>query len=264
MKPLIKKENLDKLHTLLPFILNAEGNEWFKSEVKKIILESQTNTDTPKDILHSYSELGDNYIIINPNAWLIDYDDIPDENVQIRLKADCFEMARHRLGRANHKHSPDFLEFCRYAHLQIEELVNYYFQKKYEDNLKEIKKDILKFNSMASGKIENADELCKIGILYKIWALNNKFGLGRESINIMSQLCYLRNDLSHRSSLSQKEDEQIIEEFERKNGSIRDIILSEQIITDKKIKTIFFRYQERWDDIIWVIIKLESKVMAEI
>ncbi len=165
-KPLVKKENLDRLLTLLAHLLKFKGNEWFKAEVKKIIRESDGASGTVQDTLHSYSEAGDHYLIINPRAWLIDYDDVPDEKVRTQLKVDCFEMARNRLGRGNHVHNPDFEEFCRHAHLQIEELVNYYYQKKFGFDNKGIVEDILTYNIWAKGKINHSTEFYKIGILF--------------------------------------------------------------------------------------------------
>jgi hypothetical protein len=263
-KPLVKKENLDRLLKLLPHLLKAEGNEWFKTEVKRIVRESEGSSVASQDTLHSYSEVGDHYLIITPNAWLIDYDEIPDEKVRTQLKVDCFEMARNRLGRGNHAHTPDFDEFCRHAHLQIEELVNYYYQKKFGKEIKDIIKSIIYYNAFAKGKIETCSKLGKIPILYKIWALNDKLGLGSESKNIMSQLCYVRNNLSHRSSLTNKEDEKLFDEFERKNGPIRDLILGGLAITDTNIQRILFTKRERWDDVVEVITKLKSKIVQEL
>lgn len=263
-KPLVKKENLDRLLALLPHLLKAEGNEWFRAAVKKIVRESEGETVVAKDTLHSYSEVGDHYLIINPNAWLIDYDDIPDEKVRTQLKVDCFEMARNRLGRGNHAHTPDFDEFCRYAHLQVEELVNYYYHKKFRNVIADMIKDVTTYNQGAIGKIETVKGLNQIGILYKIWALNDKLGLGGDSKNIMTQLCYLRNDLSHRSSMTIKQDERIFEDFERKNGPIRDLVFSESKITDTKIQRILFTKRERWDDVVAVITKLKSKIVQEL
>lgn len=260
-KPLVKKENLDRLLTLLPHLLKAEGNEWFKSEVKKIVRESEVEVKEGKDTLHVYSELGDQYLI-SPALLLIDYSDIPDKVVREKLNADCFEMARCRLGRGNHAHTPDFDEYCRHAHLQIEELINYYYQKKFDDNIEEIKKDILSFNKFALGKIESTKELSWVSFIYKMWAVINKFGLGKDAKNIMPKLAKLRNDLSHRTSLTKKKDEQIFEEYEKKNGLFRD--MDPSVAHPDEINLILFRKEARWDDVVAVITKLKDKIVQEL
>ena len=263
-KPLVKKENLERLLKLLSHLLKFKGNEWFKVEVKKILRESEVSLEEKRDTLHSYSEGGDHYLIINPNAWLIDYNDIPNEKIRTQLKIDCFEMARHRLGRVNHIHTPDFNEFCRYAQLQIEELLNYYYYEQFKSNLTAISKDIINYNAKATGKIENARELGQIGIIYKVWAFNNKFGLGRNSINIMLQLCYLRNNLSHRSSLANKNDEQILEDFEKKNGLIKDLSFNDLMKSDTTMQNLLFKKRQCWDEVVCVITKLKTTVVQQL
>lgn len=260
-KPLVKKENLDRLLTLLPHLLKAEGNEWFKAEVKKIVRESEMEVKEGNDTLHVYSELGDQYLI-SPGVLLIDYNDIPDKVVREKLNADCFEMARHRLGRGNHAHTPDFDEFCRHAHLQIEEMVNYYYQKKFGDDIKAIINDITNYNQKAHNAIKNATELSYIPYKYKMWALNDKLVFGWESKNIMMQICNLRNDLSHRTTLTKKQDDKILEEYENMHGLIRD--MPPNVFPDEKVQIIIFRKQKRWDDIIAVITKLKTKIVQEL
>lgn len=67
---------------------------------------------------------------------IIDYSYIEDEYVRCQLISDNREMLRYRYGTRNHK--IDFLEFCRYAHMQAEMLVNYYFDKQYKGDIEKI------------------------------------------------------------------------------------------------------------------------------
>ncbi len=80
----------------------------------------------------------------------------------------------------------------------------------------------------------------------------------------MTQLCYIRNNLSHRSTLTKKQDEKIFDDFEQKNGPVRDILLGERSITDTNIQRILFTKGERWDDIVAVITKLKSRIVQEL
>ena len=61
---------------------------------------------------------------IDSIASNIDYSFVKDELLQKRLISDWREMLRFRCRVRYHK--PDFYEFCRYANLQIEGLLNYY------------------------------------------------------------------------------------------------------------------------------------------
>lgn len=54
----------------------------------------------------------------------IDYSFVKDKILRMKLESDWREMLRYRCG--VRKHEPDFLEFCRFANLQAEGIVNYY------------------------------------------------------------------------------------------------------------------------------------------
>ncbi len=62
---------------------------------------------------------------------ILDYSFIEDESIRDQLISDNREMMRYRYGVRSHK--IDFDEFCRYAHLQAEMLVNVYLNIIYKD-----------------------------------------------------------------------------------------------------------------------------------
>jgi len=71
---------------------------------------------------------------IDEMATQIDYSFVKDDVLRLKLESDWREMLRYRCG--VRKHNPDFLEFCRYANLQAEGIINYYCYKKYETESK--------------------------------------------------------------------------------------------------------------------------------
>jgi hypothetical protein len=259
-KKLEKKENLEKLLKIMPLLMAGKGNGWFKTELEKMIIGNEKELSQEGETLHGYSEQNDHYLIINPKVLLIDYDDIPDEKVRDKLKLDCFEMARHRFGRGNHQHSPDFDEYCRYAHLQIENLINYYYYKKFSGDLNKIKRDIKLHNKYAESKIEKADEVGKIGFIYKQWALKNKLKIDSDTHNAALRVCYIRNDLSHRTTYSKLEYNKVLEDYQFQYGPINDITL----IKDDNIRTILYRKSQNWDDVSRAVENMKKKILSDL
>lgn len=120
-----------KLNDLLRFvkeIANFPGNEWFKSQlaetfnvnpIKKetgeftVLLGDSANLEEKVNLIRSYLAID----LQN----LIDYSGF-EEPSREQLFRDCVEMCRFEKGTPNHK--KNFGEFCRYAHLQAEEMIN--------------------------------------------------------------------------------------------------------------------------------------------
>lgn len=268
-KPLVKKENLDRLLMLLPHLLKAEGNEWFKAAVKKLVRESDGSSVAVQDTLHSYSEVGDYYLIINPHAWLIDYDDIPDEKVRTQLKVDCFEMARNRLGRGNHAHTPDFDEFCRYAQMQIEELLNYFYNKKFPNIISS--KEFIgkyypttekenergeKFLDSYKPKSDNSTKINQITFKHKSGAFFSYAKVSKNLAYTISKINSLRNKISHRSTSEAQNEDELINNFYKNNlnwkGKYKPF----------ELQVIEFRRDKNWEEVVSAIVEIKTKVTA--
>ncbi len=250
---MVEKKNLERLLQILPVLLETKGNEWFKEEISKLV----TN-----NTIHAYSESSKEYLIINPGVLLIDYREILDEKVRTQLTVDCYEMARHRLGRVNHK--PDFDEFCRYAHMQIEELINYFFFKNFIDheNVKifiesyctlmdkpKVNKKYIKAND-TSTSITHIDYSIKSNALISYLGIRNSF-----NINMINQV---RNKVAHRSSLSETDDNSELIKY-----------MNEQKI-DPNIKKPFlihiieFRRKQDWNIIITSIEEIKEAILNKL
>ena len=146
-----------------------------------------------------------------------DYSFICEESVRETLLVDFREMLRYQYGTRNHK--VDFPEFCRYATLQIEMLVNYYFERKYASDLAKIiqvikdgnttEKDgetICYFNPNPKTK-----DVADIGLKFKIQALQSQFAWQYSDISDLLNVVEVRNRQSHRSLRLEKDK---IQEYE--------------------------------------------------
>ena len=130
----------------------------------------------------------------------VDYSFITLPDVKAQLISDNREMMRFRYG--TRYHEIDFAEFCRYAHFQIEMLLNYYYDIAYKSDLNSITKDINKYNPDG---IYNKKTSSLGGIPYtvKLYAFKNKLKALKNGlwidVNLCKNLSTVRNELSHRS-----------------------------------------------------------------
>lgn len=135
------KKNLRYLLKFISNIIDKEGYEWFHDELanlisKKIIIEKDIDI---KLSAVTFKHIGSiNKYIENGLIPIIDYSVIPNKRVRFQLERDAIEMGKVRLG--NFSDSISFSNFCKYAHFQSEELINYYFQSKSDNNVEWVKK----------------------------------------------------------------------------------------------------------------------------
>jgi len=265
-KPLVKKENLEKILALLPHLMKEAGNEWFKAEVTKLVLENKNPSTLEKGTLHLFSENEGQYIMINPEVLLIDYDDIQDERVRTKLKADCFEMARHRLGRVNHE--PDFKEFCRYAQLQIENMINYYFAstsldivdiknkiKKYYDS-KRINDHGIEIPGSYDMAKDSATQIGEIHFKYKSRAFINEKSLSKYSF-VISKINASRNKLSHRSTFTELDEDRVLDEYQLRKGVINPKNLKG---VPFQIQVTVFEKEQNWNEVFDCLLVVKKSI----
>ena len=115
--------------TIQKIRLLSEQNADFKSEMQKLFgntVATTSVTSNEERITNIEKYLGlDYYVDTMPS--LIDYSFIKEPDVRVQLISDNREMLRFRYG--TRFHSIKFDEFCRYAQLQAEMLINYYYYK---------------------------------------------------------------------------------------------------------------------------------------
>ncbi len=202
-----EKENLQKLLRFLSEIIILPGNEWFKDELLKLVSSNDILGSSQIDKnLETKISLIQKYLSIDLSK-IIDYSGFEEPSKE-QLFRDCLEMGRFEKGTPNHK--IDFGEFCRYAHLQAEEMVNYFFNKRSNSNINEI--DHLIKDKVANYRPTRIPaEVHHINYTYKLLAFKSISSLNKKSVDILWFLNEFRNEQSHRNSLSTKsEDEDLI------------------------------------------------------
>lgn len=182
--------NIENLQKLLAFlknnIINRPENAWFVDELRKYIFSSSSQISGMDKIEHY---LGLDYKLDSSIA-VIDYGFIKNETLRDVFNADCREMLRYRYGTRGHK--IDFSEFCRYALMQVERLLNLYYSSK--GSLDEIKAYIKRFNPRAN--LSNDKSLESINLAFKLWAFCSEFDVSGLR-TILDRAREVRNLQSH-------------------------------------------------------------------
>ena len=177
----------------------AKTDPWLMGELRR---RFGGGNDEP--ILRVEKYLGLDYALDSAES-MIDYSFVTDKYIRNQLESDFREMLRYRYGVRSHK--IDFDEFCRYAHLQAEALVNYYYKTSCGDYYS-IKQRILKFNDKAKFSDEYTD-VESVSYAYKIKACISELfpstngvswfsNKGQLVFDTLSQVKDVRNSKSHR------------------------------------------------------------------
>ena len=174
----------------------AEQNPEFKQVMQKLFgdtVSAGSFSNYGKRIAHIEEYLGlDYYTDSMPSV--IDYSYIKESDVRAQLESDNREMLRFRYG--TRFHEIVFEEFCRYAQLQAEMLINYFYYSK-EPTVEKAIDHIKKYNNKV--KIESGLlTLTPIPFSTKLWAFCDEFQLkkAKESFDMVRDV---RNHQSHRS-----------------------------------------------------------------
>ena len=190
----------EKLQTVLnKVVLLCSQNPEFDSILRKRLGINATRTipiaENNDKINRIEKYLGLDYSVDAQNS-VIDYSYIKDEKVKNQLISDNREMMRFRYG--TRYHEIDFDEFCRFAHLQAEMLLNYYYVTTCNSDLNLIKDRIKKYNPNAD---ISKSKIPPNGINFnvKLWAFNKEYK-GRINFKLLDNLRKVRNGVSHRST----------------------------------------------------------------
>ncbi|GEM_PF-707820 len=198
------EQNKDNLRKLLRFldaeIIHKPENRWFVDELRSAlprgaVVESGACSSSVKKI-EKYLAL--DYKLDHAQAAL-DYSSIKDDYLRQCFEADCREMLRFRFGLRGH--CIDFGEFCRFAQIQAERLLNMYYSSK--GTLPEIKAYIKKYNEEAAW-IDNGKTLEDISYSVKLWAFTHEYKL-QSLFRTLDNVRKVRNTHSHGSTSSADE-----------------------------------------------------------
>ena len=255
-------------------------DEKLKAVIDKVLLLSNQNKEFDIELRKALSVpnlysnqicliekyLGLDYSIDSKES-IIDYSYIEDFDVKTTLISDNREMMRHRYGTRYHK--TDFGEFCRYAHLQAEMLINYYYDTIYNSNINKIKQHIEKINPKA--KIQEKTSIGEIPYTTKIWTFCKEHNL---DIDIYLNIKNARNALSHRDNANGfdiHEFQNTLKEKEFKlnpDGSIKWVNWKEQtfIKTDEynQYRFLIWHKSSPFDSVIAALSQLSNFIQRNI
>lgn len=211
------REQLNKLLAFIDELAKDKDNAWFVEELGK---RFRGDNDINK-ISKIECYLGLDYQLDTCQS-VIDYSFVKDDLIYNRLESDNREMMRYRFGVRSHK--IDFNEFCRFAHLQAEMLINYYYIVVCNDDFALAKQRVLQYNPKAKiyddyPKIENISYGYKLNAFVSEYWPNTKGNAGIYSVqgqkihDVLSYVKDIRNGQSHRGK--QNEDEEFVEQYEK-------------------------------------------------
>lgn len=185
------KSTIDKIVQL------SKQNPEFDAELRKRLnITSSAKSVYDEDrIVRIEKYLGLDFYV-DTKTSNVDYSFIKLPDVKAQLISDNREMMRFRYG--TRYHEIDFAEFCRYAHFQIEMLLNYYYDIANKSDLSSIIEQIKYYNPKAEG-VEKAKLLGAIPHNVKWWAFNNEHKINWDLREMCENLRKVRNELSHRS-----------------------------------------------------------------
>ena len=185
------KEQLNKLLMFIKSLVEEPGNEEFTNGLRKLLdIPIQSPGDATK-LLDIEKYLGLDYKLDStiPN---IDFSFVKEPFVRDQLFSDYREMLRYRYGVRSHK--VDFSEYCRYAMLQVEQLLNYYFQNKFDSN----EELITYINDNSFAKIDKFESIKAISLAIKLSAFSKN--VKRKHCESLDFAREVRNEQSHRST----------------------------------------------------------------
>ena len=180
------KEQLNKLLLFIKRLIEEPGNEEFVNGLRKLLTVPIHGSVDNAKISDIEKYLGLDYMLDSATPD-IDYLYINDNNVRNQLTSDYREMLRYRYGVRSHR--VDFAEFCRYAMLQIEQLINYYYQSKFKSN-DEIKEYI---NNRTKFIVEEVNSIQSLSLFLKLRAFLQE----RKDLQSLYLVRDIRNEQSH-------------------------------------------------------------------
>lgn len=191
--------------------LLSKQNPEFEAELRMVLgigVVPNNMHSSEKRIEHIEKYLGLDYYV-DKQPSLIDYSFVSEPEVRIQLISDNREMMRFRYG--TRYHSICFDEFCRYAHLQAEMLLNYYLDKK-NSHIEEVVEHIKKYNPRTVFR-ESVKSLGDISYNSKLYAFKEEFKLDFNIYSVLDYLRRIRNESSHRLP---ENEEKSIHDFKKR------------------------------------------------
>lgn len=184
------KEQLNKLLLFIKRLIEEPGNEDFVKGLRKLldVPIHGSPDDTKLSDIEKYLGLDYKLDSATPD---IDYSFIQEAFVRDQLISDYREMLRYRYGVRSHK--IDFSEYCRFAMLQVEQMLNYFYQNKFSSD--EELATYINENSFTT--IEKFDSVKSLSLAVKLSAFSKN--MDRKQSECLEFARETRNEQSHRS-----------------------------------------------------------------
>lgn len=250
----INKESLEKLLVFVSDICEQDDNEWFAKELQVKLSKlnkahSNSSNSEQFDKIEKYLKLD--------GFKVIDYSDVKNERVRNQLFRDSVEMSKYRLGKFNDK--INFDEFCRYACLQSEELLNYFFCEKFINNIDEANIFITKH--WPEYKPPKSKKIAAISMHAKSTGFLSEYGFKYTSLSrTLDFLRDFRNELSHRNSYELNNEDNILSALALKKLDVSSSFIDYKSTT-KREQDLFYKgrfiYLKRRQDYSEIIDALE-------
>ena len=278
------KKQLTKLLAFVKELYDHPDNKEFADGIREMVLGDKDFLERLKEVVPSSNPASlkriEKYLSLDfeiDDKVFPDYSVIKDDDVRARLLADFREMLRYRFGTRNHK--IDFAEFCRYATLQIELLVNYYFDKHYASDLTKIVQVVIDGNSSEKDGEKKSyykpsqppKDVADIGLKFKIQTLQNEFTWQYKDISGFLNVIEVRNRQSHRSL---RKDEDLIQQIgkrlnssEFKTDGKTDLEKAKSVLGNKTVTEYWFQVwfdKQDFDGVCAGIKKLCSTICASV
>lgn len=214
----------------------------------------------------------------------IDYSFVSDVTLREQLESDFREMMRFRYGCRSHEE--DFDEFCRYAHMQLETLVNDYMEMWSLNENDEVDMNIARNNisnnspqGLTLTPSENATSVNGLDYFQKSTAILHHLDIAKTLISrvpytsiyfpgkniyvvnflgdVLNFIRKIRNDSSHRGTGGNQLIDDLIEDYERQKKVKYDSQYGYQYEFskfDKDIKFYMWRKRKPWEDVVNTIL----------
>ncbi len=214
------KKQLSKLLAFIKELYDNPDNKDFAAGIQNMVLADKDfqkrvassglsgSDGTSKDIQKIERYLSLDFKLDEAN--LIDYSFITNEKVHQQLLSDYREMLRYQFGTRSHK--VDFLEFCRFAHLQTEMLINYYFETVFQGDFGKMVA-AMKANYSELYVAEKANSISDISLKSKLFYLTSAFGWDTKDKNAYLNVYEARNRQSHRSLKTDRDLISVVEQL---------------------------------------------------
>ena len=197
------KKQLALLLDFVSRLYNDPLNKVFIDGIRALVLNDKdfirdSGDTAPLDRITRYLSL--DYDL--DKKYSADYSFIEEDPVRESLLSDFREMLRYQYGTRSHK--IDFCEFCRFGVMQVEMLVNYYFEKKYDSNLDSVIQAIQQSNSKYNPG-EHLARISDIPLKTKVYRIKHELSWDNASIIPFINAIEVRNRQSHRSLRVEKD-----------------------------------------------------------